>query len=390
MKKSKHTIKAAILFYSLVQAGTICISSILVRIAEVFPGHSTTTIQFLATCPSVVIIIMSLATGKLAEYIPKKYLALFSSAMFLVTAFGGFFFHGSLPLLFLWEIILGIGLGILVPLGTSLIADYFAGEERNSLMGLQSAVISVGGVLLSLIGGLLAAIDWNYNYLAFLMIIPGFLLLAAGLPLDRPAHSHAAGGGKIRVTPKVAGTYGLIAFLFMLFYNVVAFNLAMHLEENQITGSTNAGIASALFMLSGAIAGILFNKLVRFLGEKVIALGFFNLGAGALIMGVAGSFPLILIGIFIAGFSLSIVMAQVAISIADREKPEAVTMCIAICMGINNLGGFLSPNITKLSKLLLSSDKASGRYMLVGALALAAAAVMFFVLGSRKTNTQKD
>ncbi len=389
MRKSKHTIKAAILFYSLVQAGAICISSILVRIAEVFPGYSTTTIQFLATCPSVVIIIMSLAAGKLAERIPKKYLTLFSASMFLVTAFGGFFFHGSLQILFFWEIVLGIGMGILIPLGTSLIADYFTGEERSSLMGLQSAVISVGGVLLSILGGLLAAIDWYYNYLAFLLIIPGFLLLALGLPLDKPAHAHAS-GKKIRVTPKIAGLYGLVAFLFMMFYNVVAFNMSMHLEENRITGSASAGLASAIFMLSGAVAGILFKYLARFFGEKIIALGFLNLGAGALIVGASGNFPLILTGVFIAGFSLSIVMAQIAISIADKEKPEAVTMSIAICMCINNLGGFLAPNLTKVSKFLLSSDKASGRYIVVGVLAVAAAAVMFFALDNKKIRIKKD
>ncbi len=387
MKTSKLTIKLAILFYSLVQIGAICITSILARISELFPEYGITTIQFLATCPSVVIIFMSLLTGKLVEHIAKKYLALFSASLFIVAAMGGFFFHGSLILLFVWQIILGVGIGILVPLGSSLIAEYFTGEERSSLMGLQSAVISVGGVLLSLFAGLLATINWYFSYLALLLVVPGFLLLLFGLPLDRPIHTAKTNGGRIKVTPKVVIFYGLSAFLFMMFYNVISTNLSLHLKENGITGSVNSGIATSVFMLSGAVAGVLFNIFKRILGERVIALGFFNLAAGALITGVAKSYIPVLIGVFIAGFSLSIVMAQVVISIAEREKPAAITMSIAFNMAINNLGAFLSPNITKLSRLISASDRASDRYQLVGILAIAVAIVLFLLLGRQRIET---
>jgi MFS family permease len=384
MKVSKLTIKLAILFYSLVQIGAICITSILARIAELFPEYSITTIQFLATCPSVVIIFMALLTGKLVEHIAKKYLALFSASLFIIAALGGFFFHGSILLLFAWQILLGFGIGILVPLGSSLIADYFSGDERSNMLGLQSAVISVGGVLLSLLSGLLATIVWYYSYLALLLIIPGFLLLLFGLPLDRPIHTSKTNGGRIKATPQVVIFYGVSAFLFMMFYNVISTNLSIHLKENGITGSVNSGIATAVFMLSGAVAGVMFKFFQRLLGERVIALGFFNLAAGALITGVAKSYILILIGVFIAGFSLSIVMAQVVISIAEREKPAAVTMSIALNMAINNLGAFLSPNFTKLSKLIIDSDQASSRYLLVGVAAVVVSTVLYFLLEKPK------
>jgi MFS family permease len=390
MRTSKMTIKLAILFYSLVQIGAICITSILARISELFPQYSTITIQYLATCPSVMIIFTALLTGKLVEYIAKKYLALFSASLFIVAALGGFFFHGSLILLFLWQIVLGIGIGILVPLGTSLIADYFTGEERSGLMGLQSAIISVGGVLLSLISGLLATVVWYYSFLALLLIIPGFILLLFGLPLDRPLHTAKTNGGRIHVTLKVVIFYGVTAFLFMMFYNVISTNLSMHLKENGITGSVNSGIATAVFMLSGAVAGVLFKFFKRILGERVIALGFFNLAAGSLITGVAESFVLVLIGVFIAGFSLSIVMAQVVISIAEREKPAAVTMSIALNMAINNLGAFLSPNFTKISKLVVNSDKAASRYLMVGILAMAVAIVLFLILGRQRKGVNES
>lgn len=369
------------MFYSLVQIGTICISSILAKIAELFPQYHATTIQFLATAPCMVIILMSLLTGKLAEVVPKKYLALFSASMFIVTAMGGFFFHHSLVMLYVWEVTLGVGVGILVPLGTSLIADYYTGEERSSTMGLQSAVISVGGVLLSLFGGLLANIRWYYNYLAFLLIIPGFILLLIGLPLHKPLRTKKDGTRRAGATPKVIIEYGMIAFLFMLLFNVVPTNLAMHLKENAITGSVRAGVASAVLMLSGVPAGLLYKSFAKRMGERVIALGFFNLALGSLITALARNYALILIGVFIAGFSLSLVMAQIVISIAEKEQPAAVTMSISFNMAINNLGSFLSPNFTKLSKAVFRSDYAVSRYLMLSVVTFAVAAVLFILLG---------
>lgn len=386
MRPSNITIKLAILFYSLVQIGAICITTILARVTELFPEYSTTTIQFLATCPSVVIIFMSLLTGKLAQHIAKKYLALFSASMFVISALGGFIFHGSFLLLIIWQIILGVGIGILVPLGTSLIADYFTGEERSGLLGLQSAFISIGGVALSLLAGALATIAWYYHYLALLLIIPGIVLLLFGLPLDHPQPAQEGNGGRSKVTVRVVLFYGVTAFLFMLFFNVISTNLALHLKENGIMGSVQSGIATSVFMLSGAIAGVMFRFFKRIFGERVIALGFFNLALGGFVTGAATSFPIILVGSFIAGFSLSIVMAQVVISIAEKEKPAAVTMSIAINMAINNLGAFLSPSFTKLTKLILNRERASDRYQMVGIAAMVAAVLLFLLLEKPKKN----
>jgi MFS family permease len=368
----------------MVQTGAICISSILAQIADIFSQYSATTIQFLATCPSIVIIIMSLLSGKIAEFIPKKYLTLFSSSMFIVTAFGGFFFHDSLIILFVWEIILGMAIGILVPIGSSLIADYFTGEERSSMMGTQSAVISVGGVILSLLGGLLATIQWYYNYLAFLLIIPGFILLIVGLPLDKPVHIVDKNSKRITVTPRIVILYGAVSFVFMLLFNAIPTNLAMHLKEHNVIGSVNAGIASAVLMLSGAIAGLLFRVLTRLIGDRVIVFGFLNLALGSFITAIAESYGFILIGVFIAGFSLSVIMAQVVLSVAEKEKPTVVTMSIAIIMAINNLGAFLSPYFTKISRVVMGDNKVASRYMLVSILALAAALLIFPLLRPNK------
>ncbi len=380
MKTSKLSIKLAILLCSLLQIGTICISSILTKIADLFSNYSTTTIQFLATFPCLIIIAVSLITGKAVEYIPKKVLVIISSILYLVTALGGFLFHDSLIILYVWETLLGIAIGIFIPIGSTLIADYFQGDERSSMMGIQSSVIGLGGVLLSLFGGMLAAIDWYYNFLAFLLIIPGLLFVIFGLPMDKPAHEMDRNRKKVKITPKVVFFYTVVCFLFMLFYNVMPTNIAMYLKENKIQGSVNAGIGSAVLSFSVALAGLLYHKISKVIGEKTIALGFFNLALGGFITGISSSYTMILVGVFIAGMSLSIIMAQSMVSVANKEKPEAVTMSMAIVLAINNFGSFLSPYFTDLSKLVMRNDLVASRYILMSILAFLTAVVLFIIL----------
>jgi MFS family permease len=356
--------------------GTICISSILTEIIELFPQYDTITIQFLATTPCFVIIIVSLITGQLATFIPKKILMIVTAFLFMITALGGFFFHDSILLLYVWEIFLGAAIGIFIPIGTSLIADHFSGDERSGMMGLQSSVISIGGVILSLIGGFLATISWYYNYLAFLLILPGFFIIIFGLPMDKPIPKSKL--DRIKIDFKIVILYGLVNFLLMLLFNVIPTNLALFLSEHEISGSVNAGISSAVLTFSGVIAGFLFKKISRVIGDKAIAMGFGLMSLGALITAISSSYPFILIGIFIAGFSISLVMAQSMLSITNKVNAAVLTMTVAIILAINNLGAFLSPYFTKISRVLVG-ENVSSRYILVGILAFIATIFFLFV-----------
>ena len=64
--------------------------------------------------------------------------------------------------LLLLRAILGISVGLIMPLSTGLLAYYFPPEEQARLMGLSAAMNQMGGVVATLLAGLLATIEWNY------------------------------------------------------------------------------------------------------------------------------------------------------------------------------------------------------------------------------------
>ena len=57
---------------------------------------------------------------------------------------------------------------------TSLIGDYFKGEERHKFMGLQAAFVSIGGIFFIVGGGVLSDINWRYPFAIYGI---GFIIL---------------------------------------------------------------------------------------------------------------------------------------------------------------------------------------------------------------------
>ena len=65
--------------------------------------------------------------------------------------------------------LVGIGVGIIMPLSTGLLSYYFKPEQQVGLMGYSSAMNQMGGVIATLLSGLLANISWRVSFLVYLM-----------------------------------------------------------------------------------------------------------------------------------------------------------------------------------------------------------------------------
>lgn len=86
---------------------------------------SISSVQFLMTCPSIFVVVMSLLSTWLCNFIPRKKLV--TTGLCLVCCSGIFsvLFHESLVILYVWAAVLGIGIGMVVPTAFVLISEYF-------------------------------------------------------------------------------------------------------------------------------------------------------------------------------------------------------------------------------------------------------------------------
>lgn len=366
-KTETGLLKAAILTMSFVQMGTNGIAPILAQIAGAFPQASASSIQFLMTFPSIFCVIFTVLAALMAEKLPKRTLAL--AGLTIVSAAGvlACLFHGSLTILFVWAALLGIGIGMVAPIAPSLISELFEGRERSVLMGQQNSAANVGSMLMTFLGGFLAAAGWWCGYLVYLLALPGLLLTAKAVPARQAPRAAAAAQSaekaKMHLWREMA-----IAFVFLMLFSSGPANLAMLVTERGIGGAALAGVMSTLFLLGGTVCGLFYGAIAARIGEKTIPLGAGLLAAGFLLVGTAGSAVWMAAGCLLAGASISMVMPACMMG-ASRQKGRE-TLAGALVLGSSNIGVFVMPLLTSATALVTGSSATAPRFLAAALIAV--------------------
>lgn len=81
----------------------------------------------------------------------------------------GAFFLKDISAILILRALLGVSVGMIMPLSTGLLSYYFPPEDQSRLMGLCAAMNQIGGVIATLIAGVLAKVGWNYAFLVYSM-----------------------------------------------------------------------------------------------------------------------------------------------------------------------------------------------------------------------------
>ena len=90
-----------------------------------------------------------------------------------------YFVAGTVGQLIAVSALLGVGAGIIIPLSTSLVSRFFAGEERTRQYGYISAITNIALVVATAVTGWLADIEWRLPFLVYLLPIVSLVLVPA-------------------------------------------------------------------------------------------------------------------------------------------------------------------------------------------------------------------
>ena len=183
--KSNNKLKVTILSLSLltVMAGA-AVAPALNVIKEYFCDVDQTFVQMIISIPALFIALTSFIFPKLSQKLKAKELVLIGLLLYVVGGcVAGLFSNIYLVLAF--RALVGIGVGIIMPLSTGLLSFYFKPEEQDKLMGYSSAMNQMGGVVATLISGVLAGISWRASFLVYLMGFISIILCLIFLPNDK-------------------------------------------------------------------------------------------------------------------------------------------------------------------------------------------------------------
>ncbi|MEL6654666.1 MAG: MFS transporter [Bacteroidota bacterium] len=122
--------------------------------------------RLVLTVPALVIALFSPVAGWLIDRFGKIRLFLAAMAIYAIAGSAGFWLEDLYQIL-LSRAILGLSVALIMTTGTTLIGDYYEGEERNAFIGIQGAFMAFGGTVFVSISGLLADLNWRYPFLVY-------------------------------------------------------------------------------------------------------------------------------------------------------------------------------------------------------------------------------
>ncbi len=344
-EKNKNQIKIAILAISSVLMASMMASAILADIYMSYPTADPSLIQMIMTLPSLVGMIFAIAAGPLSGKIAKKTIVLIGLFSGFIGGMSAYFFGAtSVYVLLLASAFIGVCQGINSTMSMALIADYFVGDESSSLMGLQSAFVNGGGMVVIFISSLLARLGWKSSYLIFLIFVPIIILVVKFLPNDPPVQQEGGTGekGKLNGTVYFAG---IVTFLFATFMFSFATNVAMYVVNNGLGDATTAGLANTLMSAAGTVAGVVYGSIKKGLKNKVIPTAILLAGIGLLLVNLLGSVASVFIAGMLVGTGLSMLMPTAMFIASSAVAPAMSANAISLINGASNIGMFISPFI---------------------------------------------
>ncbi len=388
-RKQKLTV-AAILSVAVMQMGVNGISPILADLAEEFPEASASTIQFLMTFPCLFVIVAGLISGTMAQRVGKKPMIVAGTSLFVLSGMMALVLHGSLTILFVWSAVMGIGIGLAVPVNMAQVIDLIDQRDQANVMGMASSVANLGCMAMILVGGYLALIHWSCNYLVYLIALPAVILAVTVLPAGRQTvQKEEAQGGMLTLlqVPQIVIVLG-IAFTSTILFNVIPTNLSMRIAELELGNSAQAGVGTALMLLSGGISCMFYGRLSRKLGNYVLTLGFGLMCLGQLVCAFAPNIAMIYLGCIICGASHGNNMAH-CLLIGGRHAGNRASLCTSMTSAVGNTGAFCTPALTVVAAWLAGNSLTAPRLMLsgacAGAVALAIGIINYYRNSLRKT-----
>lgn len=372
-------IKAAILLIGLQEVGGGAASPALANIMRDFPKIDPSTIMMISTMPYITMMIFSPLYGKIINYVKKRTLMIFSLGLFIIS--------GTLPALMnniYWILamraILGISLGLLYSMTVGLIADFFEGQERATMMGWAQAIGSLGGVFFQTVGGYLAVIDWHYCFYTYL--ITTLILIFEIIFLPEPEKKVVGSSEKAGLPGNIWWTY----LGFMIFGGIILVlvtNMSVLMVNEKIGDAGSAGLALTCMTIGGFLGGTFFGQVYKNLQRWTMTAGYVVSALGYFLIFKAAGTSAIFAGSIIVGLSIGTLISNYFQQISLSVPAAAVSSALAIGVAVQSFGQFVEPYVYNSFLKMLGLSIGRDAYG-VAAVILIILAVIYALTAMRK------
>lgn len=305
-----------------------------------FAGKPDLLIQFIVSLPALFIIVTNLCFPLLCRVAKTKSIAVAGLVLYVVSGAGAFFLEDISAILIL-RALLGVSVGMIMPLSTGLLSYYFPPEDQSRLMGLCAAMNQTGGVIATLIAGVLAKVGWNYAFLVYSMGLFVLILVLLFLPNERLDTPKGSGGFIRNLKRFYPSVLGMLLLMICFFIFPTNFS-AVCVRTTDLDPIAVTIIMVALDVVA-ALVGLVFGGMMRWfrLSVKYFAPTFFLLGY--LCFATSPSLLSLLVGCLFIGIANGIGVPYLNTIASIKAGQDAATTVMPLLSAALYAGQFLSP-----------------------------------------------
>ncbi|MCF0121480.1 MAG: MFS transporter [Oscillospiraceae bacterium] len=375
MVKNKKLLTLTVMAIALIQMPTLALNPAIQQIqANVFPAYTLAQVQTAMSLSSFVSPCMAIVSAIIVNnrLVTKRNVLATGLFTLAFTGILALLLHTEFWHLIVLSVVLGCASGLFLSNAFGLIFDYFEANEREAVAGYQTSCVNIGGILMGIVGGVLAKAMWYGGYLVLLLGLPVGILVLISVPNRKVPEKKKTGekrGVFAGITPRVF-YYSITVMFFMMVYTVCGSNLSTHIKD--FGDSVAAGFATSCGMVGGVVSGIVFGKVSQKFKDWTQVIATMCIVIGLTILSFAKTMPLVYVGVFINGLALSLMMPRcifcVSTLVDESTSATATTMVSSVCP---SLGGFLSPVVFTNLTVALGGNSTVFRYRFVACVVLA-------------------
>jgi ACDE family multidrug resistance protein len=288
------------------------ISPVLPEVQSVF-GVSESRAGLLITLYALPGIILAPVIGALADRVGRRYVL---SGCLVVFGLAGFavWFTDDFSVALRLRVIQGFAAGsVLSALAMTVVGDRYAGHQHDAVMGVTSAMLSLGTAAYPVIGGYLATRAWNTPFLMYALTLPvaGLVLLTLD---ERETKASSSGRGylreALRTIParRALALYGVMFLSFSLLFGGLYTALPFYLTNRFGVTSTTVGlVTSAVLLVTAVVSTQNWRVTARLSTARHLAVGFLLYAVGFLVVGFADGQSALVGGLLVFGVGSGLV-----------------------------------------------------------------------------------
>ncbi|MGY1500476.1 MFS transporter [Streptomyces sp. QTS52] len=363
--------------------GAVLIAPVLPRMQDHFasvPGAKA-LVPLALTVPALALALLAPFAGVIVDRVGRKRLLVVATVLYALFGTAPLWLD-SLGAIIASRALVGVAEAAIMTCCTTLIGDYYSGQQRVKYLALQTMCASASATVFFVIGGVAGSAGWRVPFWVYAVSLVLAPLMATVLPnpAARAAGDEAPAEAEARRSfpwRRLAGICALTFFGAMVFYTVPV-EMAYLLDDLGVENPGVIGLTTAIASASTVGGAVTFARLQRSPDPMLPAvLAVCAVGFG--VMFLADSAPLLVIGAVVncvgTGMLLPALLTSAMSRLSFEDRGRGTGLWTAAFFG----GAFVCPLV-----LLAGESAVGGLAGAVGLLGLATALVAAGLWAARR------